>query len=208
MEGDEVGGGQQLVHAHIGDAQPLRQLGIGVTGEGDHVHADGLGHHAQMLTDTAEAHDAQSLALQLDALAVLLLLPLVVAHGVAGVRDVAGAGEHMAHGQLRHGLGGSIGGVLDVDAVLLGVGHVDVVHAHAAADEELQLAALGLVDVVGADLGLGADDGHIEITQGLAQLIRLVKLLHHLVTQLTQLRHCGLIHTVSNQNTHDTSPLF
>ena len=113
----------------------------------------------------------------------------------------------MTHRQLCHGLGGGIGGILHVDAVFLGVSHVDVIHAHAAADEELQTAALRLVDVVGAHLRLGADDGNVEIAQSLAQLIRLVELLHHLVTQLAQLRHSGLVHTVSNQNTHDTSPL-
>ena len=103
---------------------------------------------------------------------------------------------------IRHGLGGRLGGVFHGDAIGLGVLHVDVIHAYAAADDQLQLAALGLVDVVGADLGLGADHHHVEITQGLAQLIRLVELLHHLVTHLAQLRHRGLVHTVSNQNTH------
>ena len=151
---------------------------------------------------------AQGLALQLDALAVGLLLPLVLAHGVAGDGDVAGAGEHVTHGQLRHGLGGSLGGVLHVDAILLGIVHVDVVHAHAAADDQLQLAALGLVDVVGANLGLGADDHHVEITQCLAQLIRLVELLYDLVTHFTQLRHGGLIHTVGNKNTHGNNLLI
>ena len=207
VHGYEVGHGQQLIHLHIGDAQLLLDAGDVEDIKGDDVHADGLGHNAQMLADAAEAHDAQGLALQLDALAVLLLLPLAVAHGVAGVGDIAGAGEHVAHGQLRHGLGGCLGGVLHGDAVGLGVLHVDVVHTHAAADDELQLASLGLVDVVGANLGLGADDHGIEITQGLAQLIRLVELLHHLVAHVAQLRHRGLVHTVSNQNTHDTSPL-
>ena len=94
------------------------------------------------------------------------------------------------------------GVLLHGDAVRLGVLDVDVVHTHAAADDQLQLAALGLVDVVGADLGLGADHHRVEIPQGRAQLIRLVELLHHLVAHLAQLRHGGLVHTVSNQNTH------
>ena len=208
MHGHEVGHGQQLIHLHIGDAQLLLDAGDVEDIERDNVHADGLGHHAQLLADAAEAHDTQGLALQLDALAVGLLLPLVLTHGVAGDGDVAGAGEHMAHSQLRHRLGGGLGGVLYVDAVGLGVVHVDVVHAHAAADDQLQLAALGLVDVVGADLGLGTDHHHVEITQRLAQLIGLIELLHDLVTHLTQLRHRGLIHTVSNQNTHGNTLLL
>ena len=56
--------------------------------------------------------------------------------------------------------------------------------------------------MVGADLGLGADHDHVEVAQGLAQLIGLIELLDDLVAHLAQLRHRGLIHTVSNQNTH------
>ena len=85
----------------------------------------------------------------------------------------------------------------------LGVIDVDVVNAHAAADDELELAALGLVDLCRADLGLGADDDHVEVTQGLAQLGGLIELLDDLVTLSLQLGHRGLIHTVSNKNTHD-----
>ena len=87
----------------------------------------------------------------------------------------------MAHGQLRDGLGGSLRGVLHGDAVFLGILHVDVVDADAAADDELQLAALGLIDVVRADLGLGADDDRVKLAQGRAQLIRLVELLDDLM---------------------------
>ena len=155
-----------------------------------------------MLADAAEAHDAQGLALQLDALAIGLLLPLALAHGVTGDGQIPGAGEHMAHGQLCHRLGGGAGGILHVDAVGLGIVHVDVVHTHAAADDQLQLAALGRINVLLADLGLGADHGHVKPAQGLAQLIGLIELLHYLMAMLPQLRHSGLIHTVSNQNTH------
>ena len=161
-----------------------------------------------MLADAAEADDAQCLALQFDALAVGLLFPLVLAHGVAGDGQVARAGEHMTHGQLRNRLGGSLRGVLYGDAVCLGVLDVDVVHADAAADDELELAALGLIDVVGADLGLGADDDCIEIAQRGAELIRFIELLYDLVTHFTQLRHGGLIHTVGNKNTHGNNLLI
>ena len=207
VDGDEVGLGQQLIHLHIGDAQLLGDHGHLIDIKGDDLHADGLGHHAQVLADAAEAHDAQGLALQLDALAIGLLLPLALAHGVTGDGQIPGAGKHMTHGQLGHGLGGSAGGVLHGDAVLLGILHVDVVHTHAAADDHLQLAALGSVNVLLADLGLGADHGHVEIPQSRAQLIGLIELLHHLVALLPQLRHSGLVHTVSNQNTHSNNLL-
>ena len=202
VHGYKVGHGQQLIHLHIGDAQLLLDAGDVEDVERHDFHADGLGHHAQVLADAAEAHDAQGLALQLDALAIGLLLPLALAHGVTGDGQIPGAGKHMTHGQLGHGLGGSAGGVLHGDAVLLGILHVDVVHTHAAADDHLQLAALGSVNVLLADLGLGADHGHVEIPQSRAQLIGLIELLHHLVALLPQLRHSGLVHTVSNQNTH------
>ncbi len=68
----------------------------------------------------------------------------------------------------------------------------------------MQLAALGLVDVVGAELGLGADDGGVKVAQGgLPSSIRLVELLHELVAQRAQLRDGGLVHTVGNKNTHN-----
>ena len=202
VDRDEVGLGQQLIHLHIGDVQLLGDHGHLIDIKGDDLHADGLGHHAQVLADAAEAHDAQGLALQLDALAIGLLLPLALAHGVTGDGQIPGAGEHMAHGQLGHRLGGGAGGILHVDAVGLGIVHVDVVHTHAAADDQLQLAALGRINVLLADLGLGADHGHVKPAQGLAQLIGLIELLHYLMALLPQLRHSGLIHTVSNQNTH------
>ena len=202
VDGNEVGLGQQLIHLHIGDAQLLLDTGDVENIKSNHLHADGLGHDAQVLADAAEAHDAQGLALQLDALAIGLLLPLALAHGVTGDGQIPGAGEHMAHGQLCHRLGGGAGGILHVDAVGLGIVHVDVVHTHAAADDQLQLAALGRINVLLADLGLGADHGHVKPAQGLAQLIGLIELLHYLMAMLPQLRHSGLIHTVSNQNTH------
>ena len=153
-----------------------------------------------MLADAAEAHDAQGLALQLNALAIGLLLPLALAHGVTGDGQIPGAGEHMAHGQLCHRLGGGAGGILHVDAVGLGIVHVDVVHTHAAADDQLQLAALGRINVLLADLGLGADHGHIKPAQGLAQLIGLIELLDDFISILAQLFHCASIHPIGNQN--------
>ena len=108
----------------------------------------------------------------------------------------------MAQCQLRNRLGGSTRGVHDLDAVLFGILDVDVVHADTAADDELQLGALRLVNMVCADLRLRADDDCVEVPQSLAQLIGLIELLNDLMALLTQLRHCGLVHTVSNKNTH------
>ena len=208
VDGNKVGLGQQIIHLHIGDAQLLLDAGDVEDVERHDLHADGFGHHAQVLTDAAEAHDAQGLALQLDALAVSLLLPLVLTHGVAGDGEITGAGEHMAHGQLGYGLGGGTGGVLHGDTAGLGVLDIDIVNAHAAADDELELAGLGLVNMVGADLGLGADHHGVKILQGGAQLVGLIELLDDLVTHLAELSHGGLIHTVGNQNTHNCNLLI
>ena len=102
---------------------------------------------------------------------------------------IARAGEHVAQRQLGNRLAGSLRGVLHGDAVFLGILHVDVVDADAAADDELQLAALGLIDVVRADLGLRADDDRVKLAQRRAQLIRLIELLDDLMPQLAELRH-------------------
>ena len=104
----------------------------------------------------------------------------------------------MAQGQLGHGVGGGHGGVPDCDAVFLGVLHVDVVHADAAADNELQPAALGLVDVAGPDLGGGAHHHRVGVPQGRAQLLGGVELLHHLVAVGPQLLQSGLVHAVGD----------
>ena len=114
----------------------------------------------------------------------------------------------MAHGQLCDGLGGSLRGVLDSDAVGLGILHVDVVNADAAADDELELTALCLVNVIGADLGLGADDDCVKLTQGCAQFFGRIELLDDLVACLAQLRHGGLVHSISYENTHDKISLY
>ena len=70
----------------------------------------------------------------------------------------------------------------------------------AGADDQLQVAALGGVDLRLLDLGGGADDDGVKITQSGAQLIGLIELLNDLVTVLAQLCHCAGFHTVSNQN--------
>ena len=94
------------------------------------------------------------------------------------------------------------------DAVFLGILHVDVVDADAAADDELQLAALGLIDVVRADLGLRADDDRVKLAQRRAQLIRLVELLDDLMPQLAELCHGLLVHSIGNENTHTIISLY
>ena len=114
----------------------------------------------------------------------------------------------MRQRQLRHGRGGRAGRVAHGDAAGAGIVDVDVVDAHAAADDQAELAALRLVDVVFANFRLGADDDRVEIAQRRAQLLRLIKLLYYLMAHVAQLRHGGLIHSVGHQNTHGQSPFL
>ena len=105
MQGDEVGPGKELVQLHILHAHLLlnaRDMGDII---GNDLHADALGNAAQGPADAAEADDAQGLAAQLKALAVGVFLPLALAHRVPGDGQESGAGEHVAHSQLRHGIG-------------------------------------------------------------------------------------------------------
>ena len=82
----------------------------------------------------------------------------------------------MGQRQLRNGVGGGTRGILHGDAVCLGIGHVDVVDADAAADDELQAGALRSIDVIGAHLGGRADDHDVKVADGLAQLLGRVEL--------------------------------
>ena len=106
----------------------------------------------------------------------------------------------MGQRQLRNGVGGGTRGILHGDAVCLGIGHVDVVDADAAADDELQAGALRRINMVGADLRSRADDHDVKVADGLAQLLGRVELLF--VALRAQGLQRGLIHSISNENTH------
>ena len=64
------------------------------------------------------------------------------------------------------------------------------------------MAALGLVNMVGADLGGAAHHDRIEPAQGLAQLLGGIKLLNNLVAIGAQLRQSGFVHPICYQNFH------
>ena len=167
---------------------------------GEDLHAQGLGLLAHHAADAAVADDAHGLAGELKALGIGLFLPLVLPHGVPRDGDVPGAGEQQGQSQLRHRVGGRAGRVLHLDAVGLRVFHGDVVHADAGPDDELQAAVLGGVDLGLLDLGGAADDDHVKIPQGRAQLIGLIKLLHDFESVPAELFHRAGIHAVSDQN--------
>ena len=197
---DDVGLREQLVHRDEVHRTALRALGLVAVDDGEDVHPQGLPLLADHPADAAVADHAHGLALQLEAFGVGLLLPLVLAHGVPGDGDVACAGEEQREGQLRHGVGGGAGRVPDLNARRLGVFDVDVVHAHAGADDELQAASLRRVDLRLLDLRGGPDDHGIEIPKRPAQGVRLVELLHDLIAVLAELRDGGGVHPIGDQN--------
>ena len=104
----------------------------------------------------------------------------------------------MTHRQLGHGVGGGSRRILHRDARLFGVLHVDVVHAYAAADDQLQSPGFGFVNVVGTNLRGAAHHHGVIFFQGCAQLFGGVKLLGHLVAVVFQLLQGGFIHTVGD----------
>ena len=86
---------------------------------------------------------------------------------------------------------------------LLSVLDVDVVHAHAAANDELKLTALGFINVASADFGGAANYYSVKLAQGGAQLLGGIETLHDLVSVGLQLVQGGFIHPVSNKDSHN-----
>ena len=66
----------------------------------------------------------------------------------------------------------------------------------------LQAGALRSIDVIGAHLGGRADDHDVKVADGLAQLLGRVELFDHFVALRAQGLQRGLIHSISNENTH------
>ena len=174
MEGNEVGVLKDLFLAHEG---VLIKAGNGADDVGiNNLHAESRSPLCKSPGDTAHADKTQRLAVKLNAF-ILLFIPLAVAHGVVGDADETGKGQHMAQSQLGNRLGGSLGGIGDLYTVGLGILDIDIVNADAAADNQLQVAALGLVYDILTDLGLGPYNDDIKVPEGLAQLLRLIEML-------------------------------
>ena len=140
---------------------------IGVIGH--HVHLEGAGQLAHALADAAEAQNAQGLAPQLGAHELILVPGLVHLHVVAGGNGVAGDVQHLGDGQLGHGVAVEAGGVDDLDALLLGGVQIDVVQAHRADADDLQV--LGGVQNLLINGGVHAHDEHIIVRDQLGQLL-------------------------------------
>ena len=167
MDGDEVRLREQLVQGH----QLHAELGgagggdVGVVREDLGVEALQAGGHQG--ADTAQADDADLLLEEFDA-GVLGALPLAVLEGGAGLRDVAGEAQDVAHGEF--GGGDDVGrrGVDHHDTGLGGGLDVHVVQADAGAGDDLQVLRGG--DGLGVHLGGGADQDGVDVGDGREQL--------------------------------------
>ena len=82
--------------------------------------------------------------------------------------DVVGHRDHQREGQLGHRDGRGLGGVVDGDALGLGGHAVDVVQAHAAADDELEFGRV--FQELGRALGLAPDEQDICLAQAVEAL--------------------------------------
>ena len=167
MDGDEVRLRQQLVEGH----QLHAELGgagggdVGVVGEDLGVEALEAG--GDQGADAAQADDADLLLEEFDA-GVLGALPFAVLQGGAGLRDVAGKAQDVAHGEFGGGDDVRRRGVDHHDTGLRGGLDVDVVQADAGAGDDLQV--LGRGNGLGVHLGGGADQDGVNVRDGREQL--------------------------------------
>ena len=169
MDGDEVRDLQQLIHRHaFGGFLVEDVLGeVGIVGH--HVHLEGVGQLGHALAHTAKAQNAQSLAPQLPAHKLVLVPVFANLNVVAGVDGVAGDIQHLGDGQLGHSVVVEAGGVEDLDALLCGGVHVDMVQAHGAHADDLQLFG-GVQDFL-VDGGVYAHDEDLIVADHAGQLL-------------------------------------
>ena len=169
MDGDEVGNLAQLSDGHGGGLLLLEHVSGQVGIVSHDLHAEDAGDLAHALADAAEAQNAQGLALELAAHELILVPVLVDGDVVVGGDGVAADLQHLADGQLSNGVAVQAGSVKDLDALFLGVLGVDVVQAHGANADDLQV--LGGVQNVLVDHGIHAHNQNVNITDLSLQLI-------------------------------------
>ena len=88
---------------------------------------------------------------------------------MVGGDGVAGQLQHLAQGQLGHGVAVQAGSVEHLDALLLGGVQIDVVQTHGADADDLQILG-GIQDLL-VDGGIDAHDEHIIVRDQLEQLL-------------------------------------
>ena len=156
MHADEVGLREEAVD--ILDKLDLEAAGaadgkIGIVGE--NAHAEGHGAAGKLRADAAHAENAEGFVVELDAL-VFFAVPASGFHAGIGLRDVASDTDKEGKGMLGGGDGIATGSVHDDDTTARCGIHIDIVHAHTGAADDLQVRS-GLQNS-GGDFGLAADD--------------------------------------------------
>ena len=169
MDGHEVGDLQQLLHGHALGLLLVKDIRgqIGVVSH--NVHLEGVSQLAHALSHTAKAQDTQGLAPQLAAHELILVPSLVHLHVDAGGDGVAGDLQHLGDGQLGHSVVVQAGGVKDLDVLGLGGIHVDVVQAHGANADDLQVGS-GVQDIL-VDSRIYPHDEHVIVSDDGSQLL-------------------------------------
>ena len=162
VDRDEVAGLQKLVEAQQRDAELLGACAGDVGVVGDHGHPEGLQALRDESADAAEADDADSLLVELDA-GVLGALPETLGETRVCDRDVPGEAQDVPDREL--GRGDDVGGgrVHDHHA---GGGcglDVDVVEADAGAGDHLEVRRRG--DRLGVDVGRGTDEDRVGVSE-------------------------------------------
>ena len=157
MQAHDVGLLQQLVdvdHRHLG-VRARRAV------PGDDLEADAAGDARHLAADAAQTHHAQRLAAQLHA---LHRPPAAALHQGMHGADVAGRGEHQAHGMLGHRRVAIARDGRDLDADLRGRREVDEARRARAEEHDVLQPGAALQRVL-VEVGRVVDDGVVALDQ-------------------------------------------
>ena len=163
MQGEVVGRGKDFVERAELGADLRSQLRRDERVVRDDLHLEGSRAGGDLLSDAAEADDAERLAAELAA-GKLLLLPLVRLHRRVGRRQMARQREQLAHRQLRDADAVGARRVHHDDAACAGGVQVDVVHARAGARDHAQRRRGG--DDLASHLRRAAHDQRVGVGDG------------------------------------------
>ena len=167
MEGQEVGGRENLVHpvrpGHpelakpiLGDERVVR----------DHLHPETDRTARDLLADPSEAEHAQRLALELDPAVARAFPPPLLERGVR-LRDVPRERDEQPDGVLRRRDDCRLGRIRDDDPAARRGVDVDVVDPHSRPSDHLQ--PVGPLEDLGGQLRRGADDDRVVVPDPLLE---------------------------------------
>ena len=124
---------------------------------------------------------------------------------MTGNRNIPGTGEQQGNGQFCHCIGRRTRRIFHGDTCFFRILHRNIVYADTGADDQLQPATFGLIDLRFFDFCGRANNYRIEVAQRIAQFVRLIELLYHFDSIRAQRCQCAGIHSISYQYTHNRS---